>query len=104
MVDTPNVRYSARMAASAAVPAGGAGRGDRRVGHVDLDRGPLPGLAPAGEPGADPVGAGAHPGQPEMAVGHARRVEALAVVDDAEPDAVRRPIDLEADLVRARRA
>ena len=50
---------------------------------TDLDRGPLPGRRHR-EPAADPLGAGAHPGEPEVAVRDRSRVEPLAVVGTAQ--------------------
>src|SRR5207344_1426105 len=73
-------------------------RREHGIRDHDLDGRPLPGDAPDREPRPDLVGPCPHPGQTEVAIGDARRVEALAVVGDAEAHAVRDPAELEPDL------
>ena len=78
---TRRLRHPSRMDAessSGTVGVVAGGPQPRQVlgaGTVDLDRGPLAGSARAREPGPDPVGAGPHAGQAEVAVRDGRRIE-----------------------------
>ena len=82
-------------------------RADRSLGGgtIDLDRRALAGPRIDVEGGPDLLRPGPHPGEAEVAVRDGRGVEALAVVDDGQPDRRRRPaLDRRGRPVARRRA
>ena len=91
---------------AAASPAGAGGTAGRQRLRPDVTSTevPAPGWLWQAKLGADAVGPYAHAGQAQVAVGHGRRIEALAVVLDAEPDAAIERTDLDPDLPWRRRA